>query len=118
MGEKRAAKSVAGSSIEVEEDRGWVQCGPRSTDSSWSYAPDGQGRYTTTMYFRRETLSLFRSTALHRVVAIFFTVRPLKGTGDEEEKGTGSMQQPLSITRTTAVCARTCTGGRDRKCQN
>lgn len=52
MGEKRAAKSVAGSSIEVEEDRGWVQCGPRSTDSSWSYAPDGQGRYTTTMYFR------------------------------------------------------------------
>lgn len=52
VGEKRAAKSVAGSGIEMEEDRGWVRCGPRSTDSSWSYAPDGQGRYTTTMYFR------------------------------------------------------------------
>lgn len=111
MGEKRAAKSVAGSSIEVEEDRGWVQCGPRSTDSSWSYAPDGQGRYTTTMYFRRETLSLFRSTGT-------FALFRCKGTGDEEEKGTGSMQQPLSITRATAVCTRTCTGGRDRKCQN
>lgn len=33
-GEKRAAKLVAGSGIEVEEDRGWVRCGPRSTDSS------------------------------------------------------------------------------------
>lgn len=31
-------------------------CGPRSTDSSWSYAPDGQGRYTTPMYFRGVSL--------------------------------------------------------------
>ena len=28
-----------------------VQCGPRSTDSSSSYAPDGPQRYTMTKYF-------------------------------------------------------------------
>lgn len=36
--------------------RVWVRCGPRSTDSSWSYALDGQGRYTTPMYFRGVSL--------------------------------------------------------------
>lgn len=36
--------------------RVWARCGPRSTDSSWSYALDGQGRYTTPMYFRGVSL--------------------------------------------------------------
>lgn len=40
----------------VNGGRKRVRCGPRSTDSSWSYALDGQGRYTTPMYFRGVSL--------------------------------------------------------------
>lgn len=63
MGEKEGGK-VGAMGGGRRQRGGAVRCGPRSTDSSSSYAPDGQGRYTTTVYFRLPSLSLFPSLHL------------------------------------------------------
>lgn len=60
--------------------RVWVRCGPRSTDSSWSYALDGQGRYTTPMYFRGVSLLDSYGSFLRRGAQ--------RAAQDEDEVGT------------------------------
>lgn len=57
VGEKEGGKVGAMERWRRGKKGGAVRCGPRSTDSSSSYAPDGQGRYTTTVYFRLPSIS-------------------------------------------------------------